>query len=131
MFNLKHYEAIKAEVDKLLKVDFTRSMDYPTWLSNVVLAKKANEQWWVCVDFIDLNKACPKDYVLLPMIDQLIDATKGHQLLSFMDMYFGYNQIRMHPSNQEHTSFITNMGLHWYKMMPFDLKNAGPPIKDW
>lgn len=86
-------------------------MDYPTWVFSIILVKKANGQWRVCMDFIDLNKACPKDCFPLPQIDQLVDTMAGHQLLSFMDMYLRYNQIRMHSLDQEHTSFITNVGL--------------------
>lgn len=68
------------------------------WLSNIVLVEKANRQWQVCVDFTNFNKACPKDYFLLPRINQLMDATMAHQLLNFMDAYSGYNQIKMHLS---------------------------------
>ena len=87
--------------------------------------KKPNGKWTTCVDFTDLNKACPKDSFPLPKIDQLVDATSEHQLLSFMDAYFGYNQIPIHVPDQEHTSFITDYGLYCYKVMPFGLKNAG------
>ncbi|KAL5565579.1 hypothetical protein UlMin_028743 [Ulmus minor] len=69
---------------------------------------EANGNWRVCVDFTDLNKACPKDSFPLPRIDQLVDATAGHELLSFMDAYSGYNQIRMHQPDQEHTAFLTD-----------------------
>ena len=54
-----------------------------------------------------------------------MDATVGHELLSFMDTYSGYNQIRMHQLDQEHTTFLTDQGLYYYKVMPFGLKNAG------
>ena len=77
------------------------------------------------MDFTDLNKACPKDSFPLPRIDQLVDATSGHALLSFMDAYSRYNQILMHVPNQEHTSFITDFGLYYYKVMSFGLKNTG------
>ncbi|KAL5539002.1 hypothetical protein UlMin_044709 [Ulmus minor] len=99
--------------------------DLINFLPNVVLVKKANGNWRVCVDFTDLNKACPKDSFPLPRIDQLVDATAGHELLSFMDAYSGYNQIRMHQPDQEHTAFLTDQGLYCYKVMPFGLKNAG------
>ena len=79
----------------------------------------------MCVDFTDLNKACPKDSYLLPRIDTLVDSTTRHQLLSFMDTFSGYNQIRMDESDQEKTSFVTSQGLFCYKVMPFGLKNAG------
>ena len=78
----------------------------------------------MCVDFIDLNKACPKDSYPLPRVDVLVDSTARHQLLSFMDAFSGYNQIRMHEADQEKTSFLTSQGLFCYKVMPFGLKNA-------
>ncbi|KAL5556432.1 hypothetical protein UlMin_038668 [Ulmus minor] len=111
-FNAERYMAINTEVDKLLKADFIRKANYPEWIANVVLVKKANGNWRVCVDFTDLNKACPKDSFPLPKIDQLVDATAGHELLSFMDVYSGYNQIRMHQPDQEHTAFLTDQGLY-------------------
>ncbi|XP_062170548.1 uncharacterized protein LOC133876286 [Alnus glutinosa] len=79
----------------------------------------------MCVDFTDLNKACPKDSFPLAQIDLLVDSTFGHELLSFMDAFSGYNQIYMEEANQEKTTFITDRGLYYYKMMPFGLKNAG------
>ncbi|CAL8080853.1 unnamed protein product [Prunus armeniaca] len=79
----------------------------------------------MCQDYTDLNKACPKDSFPLPRIDQLVDATAGHELLSFMDAYSGYNQIFMDPADREHTAFITDRGLYCYNVMPFGLKNAG------
>lgn len=74
---------------------------------------------------MELNKACPKNSFLLPRINQLVDATIGHALLIFMDTYSSYNQIPMYVLNEEHTSFITNCRLYFYKVMPFSLKNAG------
>ena len=79
----------------------------------------------MCIDFTDLNKAWPKDSFPLPHIDMLVDATSGHKLLSFMDAFSGYNQILMHPNDQEKTTFITERGIICYKIMPFDLKNTG------
>ena len=79
----------------------------------------------MCVDFTDLNKACPKDSYPLPCIDQPVDSTTGHQLLSFIDAFSGYNQIKMDEADKEKTSFITSQGLFCYKVMPFSLKNAG------
>ena len=89
------------------------------------MVKKANGKWRMCVDFTDLNKACPKDSYPLPRIDQLVDSTVGHRLLNFMDAFTGYNQIRMDETDQEKTSFVTSQGLFWYKMMYFGLKNVG------
>ncbi|KAL5582998.1 hypothetical protein UlMin_015440 [Ulmus minor] len=98
-FNAERYMAINTEVDKLLKAGFIEEANYPDWIANVVLVKKANGNWRVCIDFTDLNRACPKDSFPLPRIDQLVDATTGHELLSFMDAYSGYNQIRMHEED--------------------------------
>ena len=89
------------------------------------MVKKANGKWRICVDFTDLNKACPKDSYPLPCIDQLVDSIAGHQLLSFMDTFSCYNQIKMDEVDQDKTSFITSQGLFFYKVMPFGLKNAG------
>ena len=88
------------------------------------MVKKANGNWRMCVDFTDLNKACPKDSYPLPRIDTLVDSTARHQLLSFMDAFSSYNQIKMDESDQEKTSFVTSQGLFCYKVMPFRLKNA-------
>ena len=117
--------AINEEVQKLIDNGFVREVHYPDWLANVVIVKKKNGKWRVCIDFTDLNKACPKDSFPLPHIDMLVDATAGHELLSFMDAYSGYNQILMHPDDQEKTAFMTNLGIFCYKVMPFGLKNAG------
>ncbi|KAL5550679.1 hypothetical protein UlMin_000855 [Ulmus minor] len=126
-FNAERYMAINTEVDKLLKAGFIEEANYPNWIANVVLVKKANGNWRVCVDFTDLNRACPKDSFPLPRIDQLVDATAGHELLSFMDAYSGYNQIRMHEEDQEHTAFLTNQGLYCYKVMPEISRIHGQP----
>ena len=77
------------------------------------------------VDFIDLNKACPEDSYPHPRVDILVDSTVQNQLLSFMDAFSGYNQIKMDEANQEKTSFVTSQGLFCYKVMPFGLKNTG------
>jgi len=84
-------KAIAEEVCKLLEADFIRKVYYPEWLANVVMVKKANGKWRMCVDFTDLNKACTKDSYLLPHIDLLMDSTVGHQLLSFMDAFSRYS----------------------------------------
>ncbi|XP_072072144.1 uncharacterized protein [Arachis hypogaea] len=114
----------------LLEAEFIKELEYSTWLSNIVLVKKANGKWRMCVDYSDLNKACPKDSFPLPNIDTLVDSVAGYRFLSFMDAYSGYNQIPMHRPNEEKTAFITPGDTYCYKVMPFGLKNAGPPTKD-
>ena len=76
----------------------------------------------MCVDFTDLNKACLKDSYPLSRVNVLVDSTAQHQLLSFIDTFLGYNQIRMDETDQEKTSFITSQGLFCYKVLPFVLK---------
>ena len=98
---------------------------YPKWLANTVVMKKKSGKWRVCVDFTDLNKACPKDPFPMPKIDQLVDATVGHPRMSFLDAFQGYHQIPLALDDQEKTVFVTPTGNYHYKVMPFGLKNAG------
>jgi len=79
----------------------------------------------MCVDFTDLNKACPKDSYPLPSIDSLVDSASRCRLLSFLDAFFGYNQIQMHPNDEEKTAFMTEHANYCYKVLPFGLKNVG------
>lgn len=116
---------IKQEIQKLLDVGFIRPTQHPTWLANIVPVKKKNGQIRVCVDFRDLNKACPKDEFPLPNIDTLVDATAGCEMLSLADQFSGYNQIPMAKEDAEKTAFRTPMGNFYYTVMPFGLKNAG------
>ena len=79
----------------------------------------------MCVDFTDLNKACPNDKYPLSKIDKLVDATVGHAMLNFMDTFLRYHQIPLCIEDQEKTNFVTGQGMQCYKVMPFGLKNAG------
>ncbi|XP_017426213.1 uncharacterized protein LOC108334788 [Vigna angularis] len=124
-FGEEKRKAIQAEVEKLMNAQFIRELTYTTWLSNVVMVKKSNGQWRMCVDFTDLNKACPKDSYPLPSIDRLVDGASGHVILSFLDAYSGYNQIPMYKPDQNKTAFITERANYCYEVMPFGLKNAG------
>ena len=124
-FAPERQKAINEEVSKLLQAGAIREVEYPEWLANVVLVKKANGKWRLCIDFTDINKACSKDSFPLPRIDLIVDAMAGHELLSFMDAFSGYNQISMDPDDQEKTPFVTAQGTYCYRVMPFELKNAG------
>ena len=90
-----------------------------------MIVKKKNGKWRVCVDFMDLNKACPKDPFPMPRIDQLVNATVGHSWMSFLDAFQGYHQIPLALNDQENTAFVTPTGNYHYKVMPFGLKNTG------
>ena len=123
-FTPERQKAINEEVNKLLQDKAIREVEYLDWLANVVLIKKVNGKWRLCIDFTYVNRACPKDSFPLPRIDLIVDATTGHELLSFMDAFSGYNHIRMDPIGQEKTSFVTGQGTYCYQVMPFGLKNA-------
>ena len=98
---------------------------YPQWLANTVVVKKKTGKWHVCVDFTNLNRACPKNPFPMPRIDQLVNATVSHPRMSFLDAFQGYHQIPLALEDQEKISFVTPVGNYHYKVMPFGLKNAG------
>ena len=124
VFAQKQDQAIAEEVHKLQNANFIREVYYPNWLANVVMVKKANGKWRICIDFTDLNKVCPKDSYPFPLVNILVDSTAQHQLLSFMDAFLGYNQIKLVETDQEKTSFVTSQGLFCYKVMLFGIKNT-------
>ena len=115
-FALEIQKAINEEVGKLLHAGAIREVEYPEWLANVVLVKKANGKWRLCIDFTDINRACPKDSFPLPQIDLIIDSIAGLELLSFMDAFSDYNQISMDTDDQEKTSFVTGQGTYCYRV---------------
>ena len=117
-FHPTRKEVIKHEVDKILAVGFIREIQYPKWLSNVVVVPKKNEKWRMCVDYSNLNDDWPKDTFPLLYINQTVNSTSSHQLLSFLNAYSGYNQIPMHPPDMP-------IGMYCYNVMPFGLKNVG------
>ena len=83
----EHAEAVQEEVEKLKQAGAIKEVFYSEWLANMVVITKKSEKWRVCVDFTDLNKACPKDPFPMPKIDQLVDATVGHPRMSFLDAF--------------------------------------------
>ena len=121
----EHFNAVKDEVTRLKQVGAIKEVFYLEWLANTMVVKKKNEKWRVCVDFTDLNKACPKDPLPMPRIDQLVNATVGHPQMSFLVAVQGYHQIPLASEDQEKTIFVTPTGNYHYKVMPFGLKNVG------
>ena len=124
----KMSEKIKAEVMKQFNAGFLVVTSYPQWVSNVVLVPKKDGKVRMCVEYKDLSRESPKDDFPLPHIDVLVNNTAQHKIFSFMDGFFGYNQIKMAPEDIEKTTFITQWGTFCYKVMPFGLKNAGEII---
>ncbi|GKV48760.1 hypothetical protein SLEP1_g55555 [Rubroshorea leprosula] len=125
LFGGERLQAIKEEVEKLLQVGFVRKVDYCEWVANPVLVKKANGKWRICIDYTNLNNACPKDCYPMPSIDKLVEAASGNERLSLLDAYSGYHQVPMAPEDEEKTSFYAGDEIYCYVMMPFGLKNAG------
>ena len=100
-------------------------VDYLQWLANIVPVPKKDRTFRMCVDFRDLNKACPKDDFPLPHIDVIIDSVASSAMYSFMNGFSGYNQIIMAVMDKIKTAFITECGTYCLKVMPFGLKNTG------
>ncbi|GJS45053.1 reverse transcriptase domain-containing protein [Tanacetum coccineum] len=118
-------KAIQEEVAKLVEAGIIREVHYHDWLSNLVMVKKHDGSWRMCVDFTDLNKSCPKDCYPLPEINWKVESLCGYPFKCFLDAYKGYHQIQMAKEDEEKTAFHTNQGVFCYTKMPFGLKNAG------
>ena len=113
------------EIARLLAAGFIMEVFFPEWLANPVLVLKKNNKWRMCIDYTSLNKAYPKDPFGLPRVDQVIDSTAGCELLSFLDAYSGYHQIKLDPADRLKTAFITPFGAFCYLTMTFGLRNDG------
>ncbi|GJU68838.1 reverse transcriptase domain-containing protein [Tanacetum coccineum] len=121
---LERNKAIQEEVEKLVDAGIMKEVHYHSWLSNPVMVKKHDGTWRMCVDFKDLNNACPKDCYPLPEIDWKIESLCGYPFKCFLDAYKGYHQIKMAKEDEEKTTFTTSQGIFCYSKMSFGLKNA-------
>ena len=124
-FHPVRHQIIQTEVENLLRAGFIREVKYPECLANVVVVLKKDGKWRVCVDYTDLYEACPKNSFPLPHIDQIFYVPLRHGILLFMDAFYRYNLIPMHPPDTDKTNFITLHRLYCYNVMPFGLKNVG------
>ncbi|GKA25595.1 reverse transcriptase domain-containing protein [Tanacetum coccineum] len=118
-------KVVTDEVNEWHKAGIVRRVRYPSWVANPVLVKKVDRSWRMCINFKDLNKACPKDLYPLPEIDWKIESLMGFKYKCFLDAYKGYHQIHMTKNDEEKTAFHTEEGVFCYTKMPFGLKNAG------
>jgi hypothetical protein len=116
----------KAEVQRLLDAGFIREVQYPCWLTNVVIVKKKNGKWKMCTDFTILNKCCPKDDFPLSRIDKVVDSAAGCETISLLDYFSGYHQIWLRKDDEEKTIFITPFNTYYYLRIPECIKNVGP-----
>ncbi|XP_022030759.1 uncharacterized protein LOC110931682 [Helianthus annuus] len=113
------------EVENLVSAGILREVKYQSWVANPIMVRKPDNSWRMCIDFKDLNKACPKDCYPLPEIDLKVDSLTGYPFKCFLDAYKGYHQILMKEEDEEKTAFHTDKGIFCYREMPFGLKNAG------
>jgi hypothetical protein len=125
-YNPEKSRSMGEEINHLLEAKFIKEIQEAKWLPPpVMVEKKDTKIYRMCIDFMALNKHCPKDYFTLPRIDQIIDSTACCKRLSFLDANSGYNQIRLKVEDEDKTTFITSHGVYCYTTMPFELKNAG------
>ena len=107
------------------KAGIIHEVIHPEWVTNTVVVPKHTGDQRLCVDYSDLNKACPKDHFPLSRIDQIVDSTASCELLCFLDAFSRYHQIKMAKEDEEKTAFLTPCGVYCYMCMPFGVKNAG------
>ncbi|XP_021986466.1 uncharacterized protein LOC110882870 [Helianthus annuus] len=122
--DIKH-DTMQEQVMELLNAGIIREVRYQTWMASPVMVQKPNGSWRMCVDYKDLNKACPRDCYALPDIDEKIDSLETFRWKCFLDCYKGYHQVQMAVQDEDKTAFCTPTGLYCYTKMPFSLKNAG------
>jgi hypothetical protein len=123
--NPRKTPAIKVEVEKLLNVGFIYPVPLTEWVSNPIPIDKKQGTLCACMDFRDLNKACPKDNFPTPFIDQILYECAGSEVFSFMDIFSYYNQIQIKPKDQQKMAFIFPWGTFAYRKIPFGHKNVG------
>nr|GEY98638.1 hypothetical protein [Tanacetum cinerariifolium] len=121
---LEKSQVVTKKVVEWLKVGIVRPVRYLTWISNLVLNKKVEESWMMCIDFKNINSACPKEYYPLPEIDLKIELVMGFRYKCFLDAYKGYYQVQMAEEDEEKTDFYTDQDIFCYTKMSFDLKNV-------
>ena len=122
--NPNYAAKVKEEIDKLLRVGFIRPVKKTTCLCPIVVVPRKNRKIKVCVDYRKLNAATVTDAFPLQFTDGVLDAVAGHEVYSFLDDFSGYNQIRMHPNDQEKSAFVTEWRVFVAVVMMFGLKTA-------
>ncbi|GKB94777.1 hypothetical protein Tco_0980914 [Tanacetum coccineum] len=121
--------AAAKEVEELKRAGIHKETRYQTWVANTIMEKKTDGSWRICVDFTDINKACPKDCYSLPEIDWKVDSISDFKLKCFLDAYKGYHQIQMAKEDEHKTAFHAPKGVYCYKKMHFGLKTQGSLTK--
>jgi hypothetical protein len=119
------FHVIEREIKNLLDAKIIIPLRYSKWIANLVIVRKKNGDIRLCVDFINLNKCSKKDNHPLPKMEHLLQRISGATAMSFLDGFSGYNQIFVHPDDQEKTTFTTPWGTFMYAKIPFRLMNVG------
>src|SRR5579859_3364315 len=114
---------IKKQVQELLEKGFIRPNTSPCG-SPIVLVRKKDYSWRMCIDYRALNKIMIKNRYPLPRIDDLLDQLKEDVYFSKLDLHSGYHQVRVAEKDAWKTAFKTNQGLYKWLVMPFGLTNA-------
>ena len=116
---------IEREVKKLFEAKIIVALRHSRWLANVVPVRKKNGEIRICIDFRNLNRVSLKDNYPLPKMDHILQRVVGSHRISMLDGFSGYNQVLVHPNDQEKTTFTTPWGTFMYSKMPFELMNVG------
>ena len=104
-FHSDRHQIIQREASNFPRAGFIREVKYPKWLANVVVVPKKGGKWRVCIDYTDLNEACPKDSFPLPRINQIVESVAEQGILSFLGAFSRYYQIPMHSPEVEKMIF--------------------------
>ena len=116
---------IEREVKKLFEENIIVALRHSRWLANVVPVRKKRGEIRICIDFRNLNKVSLKDNYPLPKMDHILQKVVGSQRMSMLDGFSGYNQVLVHPDDQEKTTFTMPWGTFMYSKMPFGIMNVG------
>jgi hypothetical protein len=122
--NPNYAARVKEEIDKLLKAGFIYPVDRAEWLSPIVIVPKKYGKLRVCVDYQKLNGMTKSDPFLLPFMKEILETVAIHKMLSLLDGFNGYNQMRVAPKDQPKTCFITELGAYAIRVMSFGLMSA-------
>ena len=121
----KMFPLVEKEIKKLFKAKIIVSLIFSCWVANLALVRKKNVEIRICIEFWNLNRVLLKDHYPLPKMDHILQRVVGSQMISTLDSFSGYNQILVHPEDQEKTTFTTPWGMFMYAKMSFRIMNAG------
>jgi hypothetical protein len=116
---------IKKEIKKMYDDKIIVPLRFSKWVSNLVPTKKKTGEIRLCIDFRNVNKVSLKENYTLRKTDHILQKVVGSSRVSLLNGFSGYNQVLVHPEDQEKTNFTTPWGTFMYVKMPFGLMNVG------